>query len=109
MTNLNYRKTRCTFLAVECQSLISECKTSSVKISSDQVVPLQQPAVPKSSYSRRHGRLSVKKIESLETEEKLLDFDKKMKRRKTYKALFVRNNKEKGTVSHFPGGYHISI
>ena len=32
----------------------------------------------------------------------------KMKKEHRKKLIFVRNDKEKGSVSHFSGGYHIS-
>ena len=111
MKNVNYRnKTRFSFPSGQQLSISEDQPTAQIQFcaaTADQCVPKQESPLVKFTHSRRHGRPSMKKIESLETEEKLLDFDKQIKR-KTNKSMFVRNNKTKGTVSHFPGGYHIS-
>jgi len=55
------------------------------------------------------SRPSAKKLESLEVQAGQLPI--KINRRPQTKktVVFTRNDKEKGSVSHFPGGYHIGI
>jgi hypothetical protein len=52
------------------------------------------------------GFFIFKEIKNVET--KVVTNNNKKNREPKKKSIFVRNDKEKGSVSHFSGGYHIS-
>ena len=56
-------------------------------------------AIDQQMPSEQNGFFIFKEIKNAEP---------KMKKEPKKKSIFVRNDKEKGSVSHFSGGYHIS-